>query len=277
MNKLDGKVALVTGAARGQGRSHALALANEGASVIACDIASQIDTVPYPLATADDLKETVSLVENLGARCIPATVDIRSTTEVDSMVDDAITELGRIDVLVANAGICGYCTFVNLTDDVWDDMINTNLSGTFRCLRAVLPHMTNQNYGRIIVTSSDTGRSGAPNISHYAATKWGVIGLAKSLALETAQTGITVNTICPTTTNTPMVTNDQNYRLFCPDIETPSLEDALPRLATLNPMERPWLDPNEVSRAVLYFASDDGGYVSGAVLEVSMGAAARRA
>ncbi len=276
MKALENAVALVTGAARGQGRSHALALAREGATVVACDIAEQIDSVPYAMSDSGDLEETVALVEAAGGRCIGARVDIRSTEQVDALVAETIREFGRIDVLVANAAVCGYRTFGTITDEVWSDMLETNLSGTFRCMRAVLPGMTEQKSGRVIVISSDAGRSGAPNIAHYAATKWGVIGLAKSLALETAEDGITVNVICPTTTHTPMVTNEQNYRLFCPDLDAPSLEDALPRLGTLNPMKRPWMEPDEVSRAVLYFACDSGGYLSGTVLELSMGASARR-
>ena len=276
MGTLDGRVALITGGARGQGRAHALALAAEGAAVAVCDIAAPIETVPYPLATQAELDETVDLVQANGGRCLGMVADIRDSRQVEEVVAHTVAELGSIDVLVANAGVCGYYAFGDITDDVWDDMVGTNLSGTFRCMRAVLPHMTEQGYGRIVVTSSGAGRGGAPNIAHYAATKWGVIGLAKSLALETAELGITVNVVCPTTVRTPMVENEQNYRLFCPDIENPSLEDALPRLGTLNPMHKPWLEPEEVSRAVLYFATDDAGSLSGTVFEVSLGASAYR-
>jgi SDR family mycofactocin-dependent oxidoreductase len=276
LGTLDNKVALVTGGARGQGRSHALALAAEGASVVVCDIADQISSIPYPMATADDLKETVSLVEQAGGRCLGIVADIRSTEQVEDVVARTVAEFGGIDILVANAAVCGYYAFGEITDATWDDMIATNLSGTFKCLRAVLPHMIEKQYGRIIVISSGAGRGGARNLAHYAATKWGVIGMAKSLALETAELGITVNVICPTTTRTAMVTNDQNYRLFCPDITNPTLDDALPRFGTLNPMNRPWLEPDEVSRAVLYLANDSGGYLSGTVLELSMGSSATR-
>jgi SDR family mycofactocin-dependent oxidoreductase len=275
MGTLDGKVALITGAGRGQGRAHALALAAEGAAVAVCDIAAPIETVPYPLATEAELEETVDLVRVAGGRCLGMVVDIRDTGQVDEAVYRTVNELGRVDILVANAGVCGYYAFGDITDRVWEDMIGTNLSGTFRCMRAVLPHMTEQGYGRIVVTSSGAGRGGAPNIAHYSATKFGVIGLAKSLALETAELGITVNVVCPTTVRTPMVENDQNYRLFCPDIENPTLEDALPRLGTLNPMHKPWLEPEAVARAVLYLVTDDGS-LSGTVLEVSLGASAYR-
>ncbi len=275
MGMLEGRVALVTGGARGQGRAHAIALAAEGAAVAVCDIAAPIGTVPYPLGTEAELEETVRLVQGLGVRGLGMVADIRDSEQVEDAVARTVSELGGIDILVANAGVCGYYTFGEINDEVWDDMIATNLSGTFRCMRAVLPHMTDRGFGRIVVTSSGAGRGGAPNLAHYAATKWGVIGLAKSLALETAELGITVNVVCPTTVRTPMVENDQNYRLFCPDIENPTLEDALPRFGKLNPMHKPWLEPEAVARAVLYLVTDDGS-LSGTVLEVSLGASANR-
>lgn len=275
MGELDGKVAIVTGAARGQGRSHCLALAAEGAAVVACDLSASMDTVPYPLASRADLEETVDLVRGGGGTCLGQVTDVRDADQVDELVARAIAELGRVDILVANAGICGYRSFAEIDDDVWQDMVDTNLAGTFRCMRAVLPHMVAQHYGRVVAISSGAGRSGAPNIAHYAATKWGVVGLIKTLALETATLGITANAICPTTVHTPMVTNEQNYRLFCPDLEHPTLDDAMPRFSTLNPMRRPWLEPEDVSRAVLYLVTEPG-FVSGSVLEVTMGASAYR-
>ncbi len=275
MEALNGRVAIVTGGARGQGRSHALALAAEGAAVSVWDIAAPIDSVPYPLATLAELSETVALIRDAGATAHQCVVDIRDSGQVAAATKQVLDELGRIDILVANAGVCGYRAFVDMTDEVWNDMIDTNLSGTFKCIRAVAPTMVEQAYGRIIVISSGAGRGGAPNLAHYSSTKWGVIGLTKTVALELAEEGVTANVICPTTVRTPMVENDQNYRLFCPDIENPTLEDALPRFGSLNPMHKPWLEPETVSKAVLYFATDDGS-VSGSVLEVSMGASAFR-
>jgi SDR family mycofactocin-dependent oxidoreductase len=275
MGQLEGKVAIVTGGARGQGRAHALALAREGADVALWDIAAQIESVPYPLATPDDLQETVNLVEKEGRKAVAVVADIRSTDQVTQAMERTQTELGVPEILVANAAVCGYRRFVEMPDDVWDDLIDTNLTGTFKTIRAALPGMIDRGYGRIIVTSSGAGRTGAPNLAHYVASKWGVIGLVKTVALEAATTGVTANVICPGTVRTPMVENDQNYRLFCPDIPEPTLEDALPRLATLNPMEKPWLEPEAIARAMLYFACDDGS-LSGTVLEVSQGSAAYR-
>jgi SDR family mycofactocin-dependent oxidoreductase len=275
MGQLEGRVAVVTGGARGQGRSHALALAREGAAVAVWDIAAQIESVPYPLATPDDLEETVKEVQQEGGDCLGVVTDIRSTAQIEEALARTERELGPVDILVANAGVCGYRTFGAITDQIWDDMIDTNLTGTFKCIRAALPGMVARRYGRVIVTSSGAGRTGAPNLAHYVASKWAVIGLVKTLALETAESGITANVICPTTVRTAMVENDQNYRLFCPELANPTLEDALPRLATLNPMGKPWVEPEAISRAVLYFAADDGA-LSGTVLEVSLGSAAYR-
>jgi SDR family mycofactocin-dependent oxidoreductase len=275
MGELDGKVALITGAARGQGRSHAIALAAQGARVVACDIADQIDSVPYPLATPGDLDETVAMVEQQGGQCLGVIADVRSTVQVNEVVARTLDAFGQLDILVANAGICGYRRLGEISDEIWDDMIDTNLGGPFKCIRAVLPGMMARHYGRIVVISSGAGRGGAPNLAHYVATKWGVIGLVKTVALETAELGITANVICPTTVRTAMVENDQNYRLFCPELEHPTLEDALPRFGRLNPMHKPWLEPEDVSRAVLYLVTDPG-CLSGTVLEVSLGASATR-
>ncbi len=275
MGDLEGRVAVVTGGARGQGRSHALALAEQGAAVSVWDIAAPIESVPYPLAEPGQLEETVRLVRQGGGRALGLTVDIRRAAQVDDAVARTVERFGRVDILVANAGVCGYRQVTGITDEIWDDMIDTNLSGTFKCIRAVLPTMVGQAYGRIIVTSSGAGRAGAPNLAHYSSTKWGVIGLTKTVALEMAEHGITANVICPTTVRTPMVENEQNYRLFCPELDNPTLEDALPRFGALNPMHRPWLEPEAVSRAVLYLAADEGS-LSGTVLEVSMGASAFR-
>jgi SDR family mycofactocin-dependent oxidoreductase len=275
MGRLEGRVAVVTGAARGQGRAHALALAAEGAAVVACDIAGPIASVPYPLATPEDLAETVRQVEEADGLIESVVTDIRSTAQVESMVERTIERFGRLDILVANAGVCGYSSFGDLGDDQWNDMIDTNLTGTFKCMRGVLPQMTEQGYGRVVVTSSGAGRTGSPNLAHYCASKWAVIGLVKTFALETARLGITANVICPSTVNTPMVTNEQNYRLFCPDIKEPTLADALPRLSTLNPMRLPWLEPEQVAETMIYLVTDPG-VLSGGVIEVSMGAAAYR-
>lgn len=275
MGQLDGKVALVTGGARGQGRAHAVALAAAGATVIACDIAAPIATVDYPLATPAELQQTADLIDGAGGRGSAAVVDVRDSSAVTDLVDGIVAEHGRLDVLVANAGICGFSSVAELTDDAWHDMIQTNLTGAFYCIRAVLPHMRRQRYGRIVATSSGAGRSGMLNLGHYGASKWGLIGLVKTVALETAHDGITANVVCPTTVATPMVLNDTTFGLFCPDVEHPTEADVRPRLAALNPMGVAWLEPEDVTRAVLYLVTDPG-CTSGAVLEVNLATSANR-
>jgi SDR family mycofactocin-dependent oxidoreductase len=275
MGELDGQVALVTGGARGQGRSQAQALAAQGAVVVVCDIAAQIETVPYPLAGREDLDETVELIRAAGGRVRGEVVDVRSTVQVDALVAGIVAEFGRIDILIANAGICAFCPVDEISDAAWADMIDTNLGGAFRCIRAVLPHMKKAGYGRIVTISSGAGRGGMRNLGHYAASKWGLIGLTKTVALEVATDGITVNAVCPSTVSTPMVHNDASYAIFRPDIERPTLDDVRPRLAALSPMRVPWLEPSDVTRAVMYLVNDPG-FTSGAVMDVNLATSASR-
>lgn len=275
MGQLDGKVALVTGGARGQGRAHALALAAEGASVVVCDIAEQMSSVRYPLGTKADLDETVALIRAAGGDAASSVTDVRSSAAVNALVEEIVAEHGGIDVLVANAGICTHSQLADMSDLTWTQTIDTNLSGPFYCIRAVLPHMRARKWGRIVVISSGAGRMGMANLGHYAATKWGLIGLTKTVALEVAAEGITANVVCPTTVATPMVRNDTSYQLFCPDIDKPTEEQAVPRFAAMNPMRRPWLEPEDISRAVMYLVTDPG-YTSGSVIEVNLASSAYR-
>jgi SDR family mycofactocin-dependent oxidoreductase len=275
MGQLDGKVALVTGGARGQGRAHALALAAQGAEVVVCDIAAQIPTVQYPMATAADLEETVRRIRESGGRASAAIVDVRDSGAVNGLAGRIAATHGRLDILIANAGICGFSPVSGLTDEAWHDMIETNLSGVFYCIRAVLPHMKRRRYGRIVVISSGAGRAGMRGLGHYCASKWGLIGLVKTVALETAKDGITANAVCPATVATPMVLNDATFAQFCPGVERPALEDARPRFEALSPMGVAWLQPEDVTRAVMYLVTDPG-CTSGAVLEVSLATSATR-
>jgi SDR family mycofactocin-dependent oxidoreductase len=275
MGELEGKVALVTGAARGQGRAHALALAGAGAFVVAADIAAQIPTVDYPMATPADLEETVALVKQAGGAARGAVLDVRDSRAVDDVVAGIAAEHGRVDILVANAGICDYCEVADIPDEVWRDVIDTNLTGPFNCIRAVLPHMTAAGFGRIVAISSGAGRAGMRNLGHYGASKWGLIGLVKTVAIEAGLHGVTANVVCPTSVATPMLLSDAAYRVFCPDLENPGLEDARSRFASLSPMGVPWLQPEDVSRAVLYLVTDPG-VISGSVLEVNLATSAAR-
>lgn len=274
MGELDGRVALVTGGARGQGRAHALRLAQDGADVTVVDLCAPLGTVPYPLADPDDLAQTAAQVEAIGRRCLTVTADVRDGAAIDAAVARTVDELGGLDICVANAGVCGFGRFWEITDEMWDEMIGVNLTGAFRTLRAVVPPMIDRGRGRVVATSSMGGRMGNANLAHYVASKWGVIGLVKTLAREVAEYGITVNAVCPATVDTPMVHNPALYGLFCPDLEHPDRDDVRTRYEAMNPMGNAWLDPAEVAAAVRYLVSDAAGHVTGTTLDVCMGASA---
>lgn len=273
MTNLSGHVALVTGAARGQGRSHAIALARAGARLVLVDIASDIATVPYPLGTAAELRETEAMVQEIGQECLSFVADIRDTAAMTNVVDTTLDTFGRLDICVANAGVVGFGRFWELTDDQWCTMIDTNLNGAFKTVRAVVPHMLERNHGRIIIVSSMSGRMGNANLAHYVASKWGLIGMAKSLAIEVAGRGITVNALCPTSVDTPMLHNPAMYSLFCPDLETPTRDDVMPRYAAMNKLGRPWLSAEEVSHTLLYLCDEKAAAVTGQAIEISLGSA----
>lgn len=276
MLELSGRIALVTGAGRGQGRSHAQALAEAGADVVLTDICCDIDSVPYGLAGDDDLAETAQLVEKAGRRAVVVTADVRDRAAMEGVVATAIDELGGLDIVVANAGICGFGEMPGLTQAQWDDMLAVNLTGVFNTFRAAVPHLVAEGRGRLIATSSGAGRTGTPNLSHYAATKWGVIGFVKSVALEVAAHGVTANVVCPATVDTPMVHNEALYGLFAPDVAVCTKDAVRPRYEAMNPMRVPWLDPIEISHVVLFLASDRASFISGETIEVSAGGSAQR-
>jgi SDR family mycofactocin-dependent oxidoreductase len=265
MGVLDGRVALITGGARGQGRAHALALAAEGADIVAADAPGVIPGLTYPLGTEEDLHETARQVEALGRKCVPIALDVRDSSRVDSAVEHTVKEMGSLDVVIANAGIVSTGQLEDVTDEIWRQLLDTNLGGVFHTLRAAIPVMRRQRFGRIVVTSSMGGRMGIPELAAYNATKWGIIGLAKSVALEVAKDGITINVVCPTTTQTPMVQPTGGDDV--PD-------DLVRRMMKANPIPQPWIQPEDVSRGVLYLVTDPG-VITGSVLEIGLGSSAR--
>ncbi len=271
MGKLDGKVALITGGARGQGRSHAITFAREGADIVICDLAAQIETVPYQMSNTDDLNETVKLVEEQDRRCVAMQADVRDSAQIKSVVDTALAEFGQLDILIANAGIVAPVPLVDISDQAWSDMVETDLTGVFKSIRAVAPHMIERRSGRIIATSSMVGRTGVPGLAHYVAAKWGVIGLVKSAALEFGQYGITVNAVCPTNVDTNMIQNPAMYALFAPDIKNPTREDVIPGFTSLNALPVPWVQVQDISEGMLYLAAESGRYVTGETLTIAAG------
>jgi SDR family mycofactocin-dependent oxidoreductase len=270
-----GRVAVITGGARGQGRSHAVELARRGADIAVCDLGHDLDSVDYPLATEDDLAETVRMVEAQDRRCVAAVADVRDLDAVTGFVDQARTALGSVDILVANAGISAMGSICTMTADQWSETLDTNLTGVFHAMRACAPHMRRQRWGRIIGISSMMGRSSNPGIPAYVASKWGVIGLCKSVAYELAAYGITVNAIAPGNVSTPMIHNEFLYGLMRPDLEHPTRDDVAPAMAALHVQPVPWIEPEEISAAVVYLASEAARHITGTVIDVDAGASAR--
>lgn len=271
LSSLSGQVALVTGAARGQGRSHALGLAADGADLVICDIAAQINSVPYPMGTAEDLAETARLIEEAGRKCLALPCDVRDPRAVEALVDEAISHFGHVDIAVANAGIASYGMVEELTDAQWSDMLGTNLSGPFHLFRRIVPQMRQQRYGRIVATASMAARGGTANAAHYVAAKWGVVGLVKSLAIEVADVGITVNAVCPANVNTTMIKNPAMYRLFRPDLDDPQIDDVLPAFRDFHRIPVPWAEPEDVTRVVRFLADPGSALISGSTWDVACG------
>ncbi|MFI6686819.1 mycofactocin-coupled SDR family oxidoreductase [Streptomyces sp. NPDC050485] len=276
MGRVQGKVVLITGAARGQGRSHAVRLAQEGAHIIASDICEEVGSTHYSLATSKDLQETRSLVEKEGGRILTFGADVRRLDQMETLVRAGLDEFGPIDVVCANAGIGSLGRSWELTEKQWNDMIDVNLTGAWHTIKAAVPHMIEAGRGgSIIFTNSVAGTLGRPNMSHYAASKHGLVGLMRSLANELAPYYIRVNSIHPGNVDTDMVQNITGRRLLLPEVENPSREEFAAAAAELSVIPVPWVESSDISNAVLWLASDEARYVTGATLPVDAGAAVK--
>jgi SDR family mycofactocin-dependent oxidoreductase len=272
MGRLEGKVAFVTGAARGLGRSLSTRLAEEGADIIAVDVCGQVDSVAYRMATSEDLGHTVSEVESLGRRIVALQVDVRDLAMLTSVLEQAVPDLGRLDIVCANAGVYSQGLTTDLSEQVWQDMIDINLTGVWHTCRAAIPHLVNGGRGgSITITSSSVGLRASPNVGHYGATKHAVVGLMRTLALELGPQMIRVNSVHPTAMDTDMIQNESLYRLMVPGVRHPSREDVAPVLQSLNALPIPWVEPRDVANAVLFLASDEARYVTGVTLPVDAG------
>ena len=273
--RMEGKVAFITGAARGQGRSHAVRLAEEGADIVAVDICADIDTVTpfYPLATEEELAETVRAVEALDRRIVARRADVRDLDALQTAFDEGLAELGRIDTVVANAGIATYGRAWELTAEQWRDMIDVNLTGVFHTAKVAIPAMIDAGRGgSILFTSSIGGLKGIQHVAHYVAAKHGIVGLMRTLANELAPYSIRVNTIHPTNVDTIMIQNPGTWGMFAPGDPEPTAEKAMPGFRSLNGLPVPWVEPRDISNAVLFLASDEARYVTGVTFPVDAGA-----
>ena len=272
--RVDGKVAFITGAARGQGRSHAVRLAQEGADIIAIDICQPISrSSEIPAATPDDLAETADLVKAQNRRIVTAEVDVRDYDALKAAVDSGVEQLGRLDIIVANAGIGnGGATLDKTSEDDWKDMIDVNMSGVWHTVKAGVPHLLSGGRGgSIVLTSSVGGLKAYPHTGHYIAAKHGVVGLMRTFAVELGQHSIRVNSVHPTNVNTPMFMNEGTMKLFRPDLENPGPDDLAVAAQFMHVLPVGWVEPVDISNAVLFLASDEARYVTGLTLTVDAG------
>jgi (+)-trans-carveol dehydrogenase len=271
MGKLDGKVAIITGGARGQGRSHSVTLAREGADIVAIDICESAGgDLPYELATQADLDETVAQVAALGRRCLGIKADVRDSTQMDAAVERAVAELGRIDIVVANAGICTAQGWEGVDDDVWDKTLETNLTGVWRTVRPTIPHMIEAGGGAVVMTASMAALRGQPGELPYSTAKAGLFGLMQTLSAELAPNMIRVNAISPGNTASPMFHAQQFVDMFVGH-ESATLEELKFPSGAMTLMPIPWIEAQDVSNAILFLVSDEARYITGINLSVDGG------
>ncbi|SMO43316.1 (+)-trans-carveol dehydrogenase/(-)-trans-carveol dehydrogenase [Geodermatophilus aquaeductus] len=269
-----GKVVFVTGAGRGMGRSHAVRLAREGADVIGMDVCGPIPSATGPVTTPEDLAETVRDVEALDRRMVTFQADVRDEDALTAGLADGVAQLGRLDCAIANAGIgVPPHEVADTPAQEWRDMLEVNLTGVFLTAKAAVPHIrAHGDGGSVLLVSSALGLRGMANVASYVAAKHGVVGLMRSLALELAAERIRVNSIHPTNVDTPLIQNENVYRLFRPDLEHPTRQDVSGVFQDLNLLPTPWVQPEDVSEAVLYLAADDSGrWITGTTHRVDAG------
>lgn len=271
--RVEGKVAFITGAARGQGRSHAVRLAEEGADIIAVDLLEPIPLAPYAASTQADLDETVRLVEAQDRRIVASRADVRDFDGLKAALDAGVAQLGRLDIVAANAGIGGITPSPaeELAEDVWRNVIDTNLTGVWHTVKAAIPHLkAGGRGGSIVLTSSEAGLRGYQNIAHYVSTKHGVVGLMRTLALELAPHMIRVNSLHPTQVDTPMIQNQETWTLFTGKPDGTREEFGVVSGSAI-PLPIPWVESVDVSNALLFLASDEARYITGVPLPVDGG------
>jgi SDR family mycofactocin-dependent oxidoreductase len=271
MGLLEGMVVFVTGAARGQGRAHAVASAREGADVVLLDLADQISTVAYPMATKEDLADTVRAVEGLGRRAISVVGDVRAQSDVDAAVAQGIEAFGRVDAVIANAGIVSVAPFWEITEQGWNDTVDTNLSGVWRTAKAVAPHMIEAGSGSIIVISSVNGLEAGDGTAAYAAAKHGLIGLMKTIAVELGPHGVRCNAICPGAIHTGMVDNVP-VRDRIVGHEGATIDELIEGVRHYGVLRgSTMLSPDAIARAAVFLNSQMASDITGVALPVDAG------
>jgi NAD(P)-dependent dehydrogenase (short-subunit alcohol dehydrogenase family) len=251
------------------GRAHAVALAKEGCDLVICDILEDLpDGAPFPKATRGDLEETARLVQQEGRRCVARKADVRDPQQRRALIEATTDEFGRLDFLIANAAMTIEGPIVETSPETFDTVIRTNLHGVFNVLALALKIMTEQRRGRVLLIGSGSGRHAEKNAAAYVASKWGLIGLAKTAALEAASSGVTVNVILPGPVDTPMMDNPIRYKQAVPDKETPDRDDYLEAKQGATPMGYAWVKPEDVKAAVIFLLSDEARFISGGTLSI---------
>lgn len=273
MGRVDGKVAFITGAARGQGRSHAIRLAEEGADIIAVDIARQVETASGRPATPDDLAITVKEVEALNRRILSVQADVRDQAALDAAVAAGLAEFGKIDIAVANAGVINYGALADVEEQQWQTLLDVNLTGVWHTAKATIAALIESAPGSsLILTASVGALKGAAGTGAYISAKHGVIGLMRTLAIELAPQSVRVNAVAPGNVNTEMLVNDETIRRFLPDVESPTTEQFAEVAKMFHTMDVSWVEPRDISNAVLFLASEEARYITGIALPVDAGA-----
>lgn len=272
LRRVEGKVALITGAAKGQGRSHAIRLAEEGARIYALDICVQMPGIDHPMGTQADLAATAAAVEAIGGEIKTVVCDVRDLDGMQRAADDCVERFGGIDIVCANAGIATHGATWDLTSAEWQDMIDVHLTGVWHTVRAVLPAMiTAGRGGSIIITSSSAGLVGIRNLSHYSAAKTAVVGYCRAVAQEVGEHGIRINTVHPSAVPTDLAINAASLKLFLPDHPSPNVDDVAPLYRSMHVLPIPWVEAIDISNAVLWLASDEARYVTGIALPIDGG------
>jgi len=272
MGQLDGKVAFITGVARGQGRSHALTLAREGADIIGLDLCGDIESTTYPGTTPADLDDTERLIKETGRRALLSQADVRDYDQVEAAFRRGLDQLGRVDIIIPNAGICAGGKTWEIGTDAWRETLDINLTGAWHAVKAAVPTMISQGQGgSVVFIGSTEALKGAENMASYAASKHGITGLMTCLARELGQYNIRVNSVNPTCVDTNMIQNPYVWGLFQPDNPNPTRESVEGTFAGTHILPVPWMEPIDVSRSILYLVGESGRYITASTLVIDAG------